>query len=57
MENVMRKTVLTLAAALTVLLAAAACGSGMPDPNNTMGPGGMGDDMRIATVDSATTPR
>ena len=47
------KRVLTLAAAaLTVLLASACGGNGPPDPSNTMGPSGMGDNMRVTAVDT-----
>lgn len=48
----MRKHVVLLGIMVLTLMAAACGGSGMPDPNNTMGPGGMGDDMRVASVDS-----
>ena len=49
----MKKVLLMAGTALTVLLASACGGTGMPDPNNTMGPGNMsGDDMRVAAVDS-----
>ena len=42
------------AVAFTVLAAmATACGGGPMDPTDTMGPGGMGDDMRVAAVDSS----
>jgi hypothetical protein len=48
----MRKTLLMVGAALVVVLASACGGTGTPDPSNTMGPGNMGDDMRVAAVDT-----
>jgi len=48
----MRRALLLAGTVLTVLLASACGGSGMPDPSNTMGPGNMGDDMRVAAVDT-----
>ena len=48
----MRKNVVLLGIIVLTRMAAACGGSGMPDPSNTMGPGGMGDDMRVASVDS-----
>jgi hypothetical protein len=50
----MKKMLLLAGTALTVLLASACGGSGMPDPSNTMGPGNMGDDMRVAAVDTVS---
>lgn len=51
----MRKSLLLIAVAVMVTFAAACGGSGMPDPDNTMGPGNMGDDMRVAAVDTTAS--
>ncbi|MBI4503377.1 MAG: hypothetical protein HY700_19745 [Gemmatimonadetes bacterium] len=48
----MRK-VLTVMVFAVLTAAATACGGGPVDPNDTMGPGGMGDDMRVAAIDSS----
>jgi hypothetical protein len=48
----MRKQFALLGMMVLALLAAACGGNGPMDPNNTMGPGMGGDDMRVASVDS-----
>ena len=48
----MRKHAVLLGITILTLLAAACSGNGPMDPNNTMGNGMGGDDMRVASVDS-----
>ena len=54
----MRKIWLAMVVAIMVSGAVACGGNGMPDPDDMMGPGNMGDDdmmMRVSAVDTISS--